>query len=111
QDHWKNWYTPQDFKDMKKVGLNSIRLPVGWWYFAAKTTMSAAPYIVPDEDLYDAHHPITDVIRWAKIAGLYVILDLHGAPGSQNGLDNSGLTSPDPNEIVRPRSLLLLLSE
>ncbi|CAM9723368.1 unnamed protein product, partial [Ectocarpus fasciculatus] len=100
KDHWKNWYTPQDFKDMKEVGLNSIRLPVGWWYFAAKTAMSAAPYIVPDEDLYDAHHPITDVVRWAKDAGLYVILDLHGAPGSQNGLDNSGLASPDPNEIV-----------
>lgn len=66
QDHWKNWYTPQDFKEMKEVGLNSIRLPVGWWFFAAKTAMAHDPYIVPDEDLYDAHHPITDVIRWAK---------------------------------------------
>ncbi len=34
-------------------------------------------------------------------AGLYVILDLHGAPGSQNGLDNSGLMSPNPDELVR----------
>ncbi|CAM9592783.1 unnamed protein product, partial [Scytosiphon promiscuus] len=100
KDHWKNWYTPQDFKDMKDVGLNSVRLPVGWWFFAAKTAMSPYPYIIPDEDLYDEHHPITDVIRWAREAGLYVILDLHGAPGSQNGLDNSGLTSPDPNDLV-----------
>ncbi|CAB1102552.1 GH5 [Ectocarpus sp. CCAP 1310/34] len=37
---------------------------------------------------------------FSRVAGLYVILDLHGAPGSQNGLDNSGFTSPDPNEIV-----------
>ncbi len=51
---------------MKKAGLNSIRLPVGWWYYAAKTAMDPDPYIVPDEDLYDKHHPITDVIRWAK---------------------------------------------
>lgn len=66
QDHWKNWYKPDDFKDMKESGLNSVRLPVGWWYFAEKSAISRGPYIVPDEDLYDRHHPITDVIRWAK---------------------------------------------
>ena len=31
----------------------------------------------------------------AKDAGLVVVLDLHGAPGSQNGLDNSGQRSND----------------
>lgn len=41
------------------------------------------------------------LLRCTREAGLYVILDLHGAPGSQNGLDNSGLTSPDPNDLVR----------
>ena len=66
QDHWKNWYEPDDFKDMKESGLNSVRLPVGWWYFAAKSAISREPYSVPDEDLYEKHHPITDVIRWAK---------------------------------------------
>jgi len=29
-------------------------------------------------------------IQWATDAGLKVIVDLHGAPGSQNGFDNSG---------------------
>lgn len=33
----------------------------------------------------------------ANNSGLVVILDLHGAPGSQNGLDNSGVRSDDPN--------------
>lgn len=66
QDHWKNWYEPDDFKGMKESGLNSVRLPVGWWYFAAKSAIERGPYIVPDEDLYEKHHPITDVIRWAK---------------------------------------------
>ena len=66
QDHWRSWYEPDDFKDMKESGLNSVRLPVGWWYFAAKSAIERGPYIVPDEDLYEKHHPITDVIRWAK---------------------------------------------
>lgn len=51
---------------MKKAGINSIRLPVGWWYFASKSAISHDPYIVPDENLYDRDHPITDVIGWAK---------------------------------------------
>jgi aryl-phospho-beta-D-glucosidase BglC (GH1 family) len=33
----------------------------------------------------------------AKDAGLVVLFDLHGVPGSQNGLDNSGLRSNDTN--------------
>ena len=45
--------------------------------------------------------PWVRLSAFVRDAGLYVILDLHGAPGSQNGLDNSGLTSPDPNELVR----------
>eukprot|EP00158_Paraphelidium_tribonemae_P000480 Partr_v1_DN22528_c0_g1_i2_m28228 putative Glucan 1,3-beta-glucosidase len=98
--HWKNFYTAQDFHDMKSMGLNSIRLPVGWWYFAKYANINSAPYIIPDEDLYSLDHPITRVLKWAHDAGLQVILDLHGAPGGQNGLDNSGLTSPDPNNLV-----------
>lgn len=43
-------------------------------YFAEKAGLDPSPYLVPDEDLYDAHHPITNVIRWAKDAGLQVIL-------------------------------------
>lgn len=34
QDHWKHWYTPADFKQMKEFGLNTIRLPVGYWCVA-----------------------------------------------------------------------------
>ncbi|CAM9169230.1 unnamed protein product [Discosporangium mesarthrocarpum] len=100
KDHWKNWYSGDDFKAMKEVGLNSVRIPVGWWYFAMKGDLDPSPYVVPDEDLYDPQHPITSVIRWAKEADLMVIIDLHGAPGSQNGLDNSGVTSRDPNDLV-----------
>jgi glucan 1,3-beta-glucosidase len=28
--------------------------------------------------------------EWAKPRGLHILLDLHTAPGSQNGFDNSG---------------------
>mmetsp|Transcript_40347 Transcript_40347/g.48902 ORF Transcript_40347/g.48902 Transcript_40347/m.48902 type:complete len:604 (+) Transcript_40347:132-1943(+) len=92
--HRTTFYNEQDFKDMATAGLNAIRLPVGWWYFV--TADQAKPFIQPSQKLTDADHPITKVIQWAKDAGLQVLLDLHGAPGSQNGLDNSGVKSMDP---------------
>lgn len=35
-------------------------------------------------------------LDWARDHGLYVILDLHGVPGSQNGFDNSGQRTSNP---------------
>lgn len=33
---------------------------------------------------------VLKAISWARKYNLFVIIDLHGAPGSQNGYDNSG---------------------
>jgi glucan 1,3-beta-glucosidase len=33
-------------------------------------------------------------VNWAQQVGLNVMIDLHGAPGSQNGFDNSGFRGP-----------------
>ena len=35
-------------------------------------------------------------LNWAKLHGIHTIVDLHGAPGSQNGYDNSGQRTDDP---------------
>jgi glucan 1,3-beta-glucosidase len=95
-DLWNNWYTNEDFAAMSRAGLNSVRLPVGWWYFAASANISPFPYTLPAQAITDPTHPITRVIQFANTNNLVVILDLHGSPGSQNGLDNSGQRSDDP---------------
>lgn len=94
--HWSSWYTQADFDAMASHGLNVVRIPIGWWYFAEDAGLSSAPYIIPAERTSDSAHPITSVIKMAQKAGLSVIIDLHGAPSSQNGLDNSGQRSMDP---------------
>ncbi len=33
-------------------------------------------------------------MQWAKELGLHVMIDLHGAPGSQNGWEETGLVGP-----------------
>lgn len=31
QDHWKSWIGEQDLDEMKSYGLNTIRVPLGYW--------------------------------------------------------------------------------
>ncbi|KZT07815.1 glycoside hydrolase family 5 protein [Laetiporus sulphureus 93-53] len=89
QNHWQTWITEHDFVAIKAAGLNHVRLPIGYWSVpltSADTdyTTSVAPYIT------GAWPYILSALNWANTYGIHVILDLHGAPGSQNGYDNSG---------------------
>ena len=75
---------PQTFlantTDCRGTCLDHVRLPIGYWAFVD----DAYPYIGGQKEyLYRA-------IGWARETGLKIIIDLHGAPGSQNGFDNSG---------------------
>jgi glucan 1,3-beta-glucosidase len=83
EEHWKTWITPADFAWIKAQGLNLVRIPIPWWLFPETFPMQA-PYVSPlafiDKAMDDAHS-----------AGLRVMLDLHTAPGSQNGFDNGGI--------------------
>lgn len=74
QNHWKTWIVQGDFTNMTQAGLNTVRIPVGFWM---------------DESLVFANETfpqggmqyLQQVCEWAAEAGIYVIIDLHGAPG------------------------------
>ncbi|KAJ6513276.1 glycoside hydrolase family 5 protein [Mycena sanguinolenta] len=89
QNHWATWITEDDFAAIAAAGLNHVRIPVGYWSVpltSADTngSTSVAPY-TPGAWPY-----LLKALNWAKQYDIHVILDLHGAPGSQNGFDNSG---------------------
>ncbi|KAH7135753.1 glycoside hydrolase superfamily [Dendryphion nanum] len=80
QPHWENFVSLADFQKIKNAGINVVRIPVGYWSYldvGAPFTSGAAPYL-------------DRAIGWARDTGLKVIIDLHGAPSSQNGFDHSG---------------------
>ncbi|THU98603.1 glycoside hydrolase family 5 protein [Dendrothele bispora CBS 962.96] len=81
KNHWKTWITEQDFVDIKAAGLNHVRLPIGYWAF----DVSEGEPFIQGQVPY-----LKKAVQWARNQGLKVIVDLHGAPGSQNGFDNSG---------------------
>lgn len=83
--HWNTWITQDDFNQIARAGLNHVRIPIGYW---AVAPLAGEPYVQGQLAVLDK------AIGWARAAGLKVLLDLHGAPGSQNGFDNSGRLGP-----------------
>lgn len=76
--HRDTWITAEDFKWIADHGLNAVRLPVGYG------VLEENPPFISGADTLDS------AFAMAKANGLGVLLDLHGAPGSQNGMDHSG---------------------
>ncbi len=83
RSYWDCFFTEEDFRIIKEdLGLNTIRLP---FYYLN----------ILNEDLtLKSEEEAFAYLDWfvsnAAKQGLYVVLDLHGAPGSQNGYEHSG---------------------
>ena len=78
-----HWIKENDFDIIKSFGMNTIRLP-----FDYKLLMNSDTK--PFQLKSDAWEWLDLAIKIAKEKGLYVILDMHGAPGRQSGMDHSG---------------------
>ncbi|PWT94656.1 MAG: glycosyl hydrolase family 5 [Bacteroidetes bacterium] len=79
---WKKYLetyiTSQDIHYLKSLGMNSIRIPFNYRLFTNEDYLGgkgeARGFALMDK-----------VIGWCKKEGLYVILDMHCAPGGQTG--------------------------
>lgn len=81
-EHWESMYNESDFEEIKKYGLNMVRIPIGYWSFEK---MDGDPYVSGAQEYLDK------AIEWSRNNDLKVLIDLHGVPNTQNGFDNSGL--------------------
>ncbi|MDR1630952.1 MAG: glycoside hydrolase family 5 protein [Oscillospiraceae bacterium] len=76
-----NWFTEYDLDAIASSGCNSIRVP--FWYRNFMTDEYGA-WITENPDDNPGFQRLDWVIREAGERGLYVILDMHGAPGAQS---------------------------
>nr|WP_229465978.1 cellulase family glycosylhydrolase [Pseudoduganella plicata] len=77
-----NWITTRDWDGMRRYGLNVVRLP--FIYSVVEDERR------PRQLRADAWRYLDDAIAQAEARGMYVILDLHGAVGSQGWEHHSG---------------------
>ncbi|KAG5529532.1 hypothetical protein RHGRI_030060 [Rhododendron griersonianum] len=93
--HQNSFITVEDFNFLNRHGINTVRIPVGWWI--AFDRNPPAPFISGSLEALDR------AFSWAQSYNIKCIIDLHAAPGSQNGNEHSASrdgstgwsTSPD----------------
>ena len=82
EQHYSSFVSEQTFANIQAAGFDHVRIPLSYW---AVTTYDGDPYLANVSWRY-----LLRGIEWARQHGLRVNLDLHGAPGSQNGWNHSG---------------------
>ncbi|MCI1734274.1 MAG: glycoside hydrolase family 5 protein [Bacilli bacterium] len=86
EDYHYSWFSKSDFAIVHDtLKMNTIRLPFYW------RDILNDDYSVKSEG--EAFMYLDWFIGNAKANNLYVVLDLHGCPHSQNGYEHSGLQS------------------
>jgi glucan 1,3-beta-glucosidase len=84
--HWAEWITDADIDEIAAVGLNTVRIPIGYWTFLSQAELDAVQVpFSPDGLPY-----LQKIIQKCASVGVAVLLDFHGLPSSQNGADHSG---------------------
>lgn len=82
EQHWDQWITEDDIAAIARAGFNLVRIPIGYWAFFAR---DGDPYVQGQRPYLER------CFEWLRKYKLVCWIDLHGAPGSQNGFDNSGI--------------------
>jgi hypothetical protein len=98
QNHWGTWITQSDIAQMQSYGLNTIRVPVGYWM------MESIVYSNSEHFPQGGIAYLEQLCGWASDAGFYIIIDMHGAPGAQVS-DN-----PDTGQVSHIPSMSLMLA-
>lgn len=94
--HWDTFVDVSDFQYLSGIGINTVRLPIGYWSLGPAFCQGT-----PFESVADVYRNswsrVVHAINMASDAGVGVLVDLHGAPGSQNGQPHSGISDGQTN--------------
>jgi hypothetical protein len=79
---WKqfkdNYITKEDIVYIKSTGMNTVRLPFHYKLFTDEDYMGLSSG-------QDGFARVDSLVSWCRETGLYIILDMHDAPGGQTG--------------------------
>lgn len=99
ENHWDNFIDDGDLQWMVDHGINTVRIPVGYFHFLAGHPNEQVRALLKDTDfekyapIYQgAYARIQRAIESAASRNVGVLVDLHGAPGGQNADGHCGVS-------------------
>ncbi len=82
EHHRATWITQDDFRKIKGMGLNAVRVPFGYWLVTGPR--EGEPFVGPSLEHLD------NCMHWGEQEGLDIVLSLHSLPGFQSGQQCTG---------------------
>ncbi|CAG5158831.1 uncharacterized protein ALTATR162_LOCUS5276 [Alternaria atra] len=82
EKHYSTFINKKTFAEIRDAGMDHVRIPFGYWIVRTYDDDAYVPQV--------AWRYLLRGIEYCRQNGLRVNLDLHGAPGSQNGWNHSG---------------------
>ncbi|KAK0482736.1 glycoside hydrolase family 5 protein [Armillaria novae-zelandiae] len=76
--HWSSWFNQDDVRDLAEAGINTVRIPLGYWIIEALVDRQTEFY--PRGGI----HHLKRGLKQLKDAGIAAILGHHGLPGVQS---------------------------
>ncbi|GAB6090779.1 glycoside hydrolase family 5 protein [Spirochaeta dissipatitropha] len=95
QQYYSSFITEHDIQWIHSRGFNSIRLP-----FNSRNLFNVSHEAVTFNSEILGY--IDDCIEWCTNVGVYVILDMHGAPGGQTGTNIDDCENDEPELFLNP---------
>lgn len=94
-DTWlENFFTRHDVELVAEWGFNSIRVPLHYNLFTLP--IEEEPVLGENTWLDKGFNMVDDLLTWCEDNDIYLILDLHGAPGGQG--KNADISDYDPSK-------------
>lgn len=101
---------------MASIGINTVRIPIGYWSLGP-AFLQGTPFQQYASVYTNAWARVVRAINAAEKYHIGVIVDVHGAPGSQNALPSSGVSSGvadlflDPTNVHKTLAVLSFLTQ
>lgn len=75
EEHWNTWFTQDDVNELKGLGINTVRIPLGYWI--------VEPLVNRKTEFYPRGgiKQLRRGLKQLKNAGIVAILDHHALPG------------------------------
>ncbi|ORY35801.1 glycoside hydrolase superfamily [Naematelia encephala] len=104
--HWDEWIGESDFAYLASIGINTVRLPIGYWSLGP-VYCQGTPFESVSSVYVNAWARVVRAINWAEKYGLGILVDLHG---NQNGQAHSGVSDGQQNLFDNPANVQLTMN-
>ncbi|EJC98279.1 glycoside hydrolase [Fomitiporia mediterranea MF3/22] len=116
EHHWDTWITEPDWLWLSEHGINTVRIPVGFYHVcgAERSVLEGTSFADLENVFSGAWTRILNAIDSASRLGIGVLIDLHAAAGKQNADAHSGQTGSvhffERKNMIRTQHALWVLA-